>query len=101
MVEFQFFHEEEAQAICQILLSPMQPKDLLIWRCTTNEEFSIRSAYHMEKELQSMRCGASSIQRDGELEWKTIWNFNITNAVKMFQWKGCNNLLPTKAKLLR
>lgn len=45
------FQEEEARAICQIPLSPIQPNDLLIWWYTTNENLSVRSVYHMEKEL--------------------------------------------------
>jgi len=48
------FQEEEARVICQIPLSPVQVKDSLLWRGALNREFSVRSAYHMEKDLQAL-----------------------------------------------
>jgi len=52
------FNEEEVNIICKISLSPVPANDQLIWRSTSHREFSVRSAYHMEKEIQAMRsCG--------------------------------------------
>jgi hypothetical protein len=42
------FHKEEARIICQIPLRHVQAKDSLIWCCTSNGEFSVQGAYHME-----------------------------------------------------
>lgn len=53
------FHEE-AQIICQIPLCPVPSRNLLICRGMSNVVFSVRSAYHMEKEAQSMRAGGAS-----------------------------------------
>jgi len=39
--------------MCQIPLSLMPTKDSLIWNGILNEKFSVRSAYHMEKDLQT------------------------------------------------
>ena len=33
--------------------------------------------------------------------WKQCWSLNVPNAVKMYLWKACHNLLPTKANLFR
>jgi len=46
------FMEEEAKIIANIPLSPLFPKDKLIWRGTTHGEFTVRSAYHLGKEIQ-------------------------------------------------
>lgn len=89
------FQEEEAWVIRQIPLSPQQPRDLLIWRCTTNDNFIVRSAYHMGKEMQLTRQGGSSKRRDDDTVWKAIWNLKTPNVVKMFIWRACNNFLPT------
>jgi hypothetical protein len=94
------FHEEEARVICQIPLSPTQQKDLLILRCMSNDDFLVRSVNHMENELQSLQRSGGFRQRDGDTVWKAIWNFKILNAVKMFMWRACNNLLPMKMNLL-
>jgi hypothetical protein len=91
----EIFHAEEAQVIQQIPLSPQLPKEVLIWRCIKNGIFSVRSAYHMDKDLQNMRRGEGSKQGDGDLVWKTLWKLNVPNVVKMFIWRACNDLLPT------
>lgn len=48
-----------------------------------------------------MKRGGSSGQRDGDLVWKMISNLKVPNAVKMFMWQACNNILLTKLNLLR
>jgi hypothetical protein len=45
------FTEEEVKNIRKIPLSSTDQKDTLIWRGTKNGVFSVRSAYHMQKEL--------------------------------------------------
>jgi hypothetical protein len=91
--------KRKARVICTILLSPVPIKDFLIWRGTSNGVFLDRSAYHIEKDLQaSWRSGGS---RNGTWTtiWKTIWNLKIPYASKMFMWRACTDLLPTKANL--
>jgi hypothetical protein len=44
------FSLEEAKVIKGIPISPIQVKDHLIWRCTSNGIFSVRSAYHLNME---------------------------------------------------
>jgi len=79
----------------------VQVKDSLIWGGTLNGEFSVRSTYHMEKDLQTLWRSESSRQSAGTTIWKTIWSLKISNASKMFIWKACNDLLPTKMNLLK
>jgi hypothetical protein len=78
------FQEEETRIICQIPLSPMPTKDSLIWHGKLSGDFSIQSAYHMEKDLQAIRHSRSSRQGAKNIIWKTIWNLKIPNASKMF-----------------
>lgn len=66
----EILNAEEAHIICQIPLSPIKAKDTLIWRGTTNGVFSVRSSYHIDKELQALRYNGSSRQGVGTLVWK-------------------------------
>jgi hypothetical protein len=95
------FLPEEALAITNIPLSPFLSRDWLIWQCTKNEDFTVRSAYHlgMEKQArQQLRCLGA--KKEGEV-WKTCWSLRVPNAIKMFLWRACHNLLPTKVNLLK
>jgi hypothetical protein len=64
------FDEDEAKAISQIPLSPGLLKDRLIWMGTKNEEFTVRSAYHLSKELKAREKWAMLdwVKRRGDLE---------------------------------
>lgn len=84
-----------------IPLSPLLPRDKLIWRCTANGLFSVFSAYHLAIERKAEDCGGASRQEQGSVMWKVCWKLKVPNAVKMFVWRACHNLLPTKAYLFK
>jgi hypothetical protein len=63
--------------------------------------FSMKIAYHLEKE-RSMQCkGESSKASVYNSVWKRIWKLETPKVVKMFLWRACNNLVPTKENLFR
>jgi hypothetical protein len=41
------FLPEDVAAILSMPLSPLLPLDRLLWRCTKNGVFTVRSAYHL------------------------------------------------------
>jgi hypothetical protein len=93
--------QEEAQIISSISLSPLQPKDHLIWRGTKNGKFTMRSAYYLEVKKQGQSRGESLGTSSMEKIWKMLWSLAVPNSVKVFIWKACNNVLPTKENLFR
>jgi hypothetical protein len=95
------FGEEETMVIINIPISPMLPRDRLIWRGTENGVFIIRSAYHLGKEIQNQEGGQCSQRHKGHEVWKAIWSLKVPNLVKLFMWKACNDLLPTKTNLFK
>jgi hypothetical protein len=54
------FSKEEAQLIQMIPISSTNQEDLLLWRGTKNEIFSVKSAYYMQKEVLSNSVARSS-----------------------------------------
>jgi hypothetical protein len=77
------FIPEEASTILNIPLSPFQPKDRLIWRCTKNGEFTVKSAYHLGMEMRDLeKAGSSGGNKTGDL-WKTCWSLKVPNVVKI------------------
>jgi len=93
------FSPDEAEVILNIPLSPLYPADRIIWKSTKDGAFSVRSAYHMGVELQASNRGQSSHTDQGNDIWKSLWSLHVSNSVKVFLWRACNNLLPTKLNL--
>jgi hypothetical protein len=77
------FWAKEAEIIIQILLSKYRQKDVLIWGSTTGE-FTVRNAYHMEKDRTERNKGVGSTSSVLSSVWKKIWDMQIPNSIKMF-----------------
>jgi len=95
------FNLEEARVIASIPLSPHLPPDRLIWLGTKNENFSVKSAYHLGLEIIERDRGQTSQVEKGTNVWCSLWNLQVPNPTKMFLWRACNDILPTRKNLLR
>jgi hypothetical protein len=95
------FSKEEADIIFSIPLSKYGNPDMLIWRGSSNGEFTVRSAYYIEKDRQEVTRGECSNNGNDQKLWKLIWGMKVPNPVKVFIWRACQNILPTKDNLQR
>lgn len=95
------FYEEEAKVIANIPLSPLLPEDRMIWCGTASGIFTVRSAYHLGKEEQERRAAQCSNGNTGQDVWTTLWAMELPHAVKIFVWRACQNILPTRMNLYR
>lgn len=95
------FMEEEVELICSLPLSKYQQADKEIWRATSTGDFTVKNDYYMEKEKVGRMQGEGSTVERGMAMWKFIWAIQVPNNVSVFLWKLCNDILPTKANLLR
>jgi hypothetical protein len=80
-------------------LSRYGHKDTLVWRATNSGKFFVKSAYHLEKEKRVLQHGEGSDRSGYSKIWKSIWRLTVPNSVKVFMWRACNNLIPTKGSL--
>lgn len=78
------FTKEEAQLIQTIPLSCTNQEDILIWKGTANGVFYVRSAYHMQKETETLAIAESSSKRGFSEVWKKLWALPIPNVEKNF-----------------
>lgn len=53
----------------------------------------------MEKDRAEIQRGGGSKVAGMSNFWKTIWGLKVPNPVKIFLWRACNNILPTKDNL--
>jgi hypothetical protein len=73
----------------------------LIWIGRTKREFTVQSAYHMEKNHFVYVAGESTTIVAQSRVWKAIWNLNVLGMVIIFLCMACSNILPTKENLFK
>ena len=95
------FCKEEATTIRSIPLSSTNQKDRLIWHSTANGLFSVKSAYHLAKEVEERYRAESSMEMHKSEVWKQIWRMHVPNVEKNFFWRACQDILPTRENLMR
>jgi hypothetical protein len=96
------FGAEDVDIICNIPITNYYQKDKMIWHATSTRKFFIKSAYRIEKERQGRKKGEGSNQVRSQAVWKTIWGLKVPKySSKVFIWRACNNILPTKDNLKR
>lgn len=71
------FGEELAVQIGQTPISSLYGNDQHIWRCTKNEEFSVKSAYHLANSCFMHDRGESSNASHFSDTWKSIWRLKV------------------------
>jgi hypothetical protein len=82
-----------------MVLSSLGQKDKIVWADTKKGIFTVRSAYHIAKELYLKNEGGCSTEGNKERMWQALWKLNCPRVVHLFLWKACNNILSTKANL--
>ena len=88
--------QEEAEIICSMAICPRMQQDRVVWVGNKYGDFSVRSAYHLAKELISKEENGCSRVDVLKPLWKKIWRIQVPRVVKLFLWQACNNILPTK-----
>jgi hypothetical protein len=94
------FSDEEVQLILSLPVSSTNREDVCIWRGTKNGNFSVRSAYYLQVELDNRGLADSSSSKDYYLVWRKIWGLEIPKVEKNL-WRACHEILPTRKNLKR
>ncbi|KAL0001542.1 hypothetical protein SO802_015323 [Lithocarpus litseifolius] len=84
------------------LATPLQQDgslDTLIWKETKSGSFSVKSAYKVVIRMRdTIWVEHSSARKDGTF-WRRLWRLNVSPKVRMFLWRACSNILPTRENL--
>ncbi|KAL3826043.1 hypothetical protein ACJIZ3_022072 [Penstemon smallii] len=97
------FFEDDINCILSIPLGSNQNVDKRIWHYNQNGLFSVKSAYHlavkMDRDQHSLASSSSSVGVSNDWNW--LWNLKLPNKIKIFVWRACKGLLPTRANLVK
>ncbi|XP_023908471.1 uncharacterized protein LOC112020143 [Quercus suber] len=92
------FNREEGEAICDIPLSRRQVPYLVYWKHSKDGNFIVKSAYKVARSLLKNEDWASSGGGVNRV-WAAIWKLRIPNKMKVFGWRVCHDIHPTKRNL--
>lgn len=93
--------EEDVAQICSIAICPRTQQDRIVWAGNKNGIFSVRSAYHLAKDLNSRNESGYSGSDNMTFLWKRIWRISGPRVILLFLWQACNNILPTNENLFK
>lgn len=98
----QIFSPAEVKLILSIPISSSNQEDILLWRGTAKGDFSVRSTYHMQKEVEEKDQAECSLRNPSCEVWRLLWKLPVPNVEKNFLWKACHDdILPTRENLHR
>ncbi|BFG35644.1 hypothetical protein CerSpe_219180 [Prunus speciosa] len=90
----------DVDVIRTIPLSFHHRDDALIWHFDKKGQFTVKSAYKVARMVLDPRTVASSSTENGFSKgWTALWKAKIPGKIKLFWWRACNGILPTKDNL--
>ena len=96
----QNFNREDAEAILRVPLSRRYILDSLFWTPNKSGEYTVRLGYQVAWQLQKeAKWVESSNGIVGSIVWKSLWKLKVPNKIKVFGWRACRNILPTRVNL--
>ena len=96
---FVLFVYQTRKEILAIPLSMTASQDKLIWKENSAKLFTVKSAYQIALKLKEKNRVKHSRAVTNQALWKKIWTLKTPPKVKMFVWRACSNILPTRENL--
>jgi ribonuclease HI len=97
------FFEVDVSDILKIPIGRAGTDDYIAWNYTKNGMFSVRSAYHLKTQLNSIRTGSpsSSMSSAEHRGWLALWSAEVPGKVKVHNWRLARNGLAVGVELQR
>ena len=96
------FHKDDAEAILRLPLSHRLGPDAVAWLHNKRGVYSVKSGYHVARQIKKnenwVECSSGPT---GLQVWPQLWKLHVPNKIKVFPWRACHNILPTRDNLVR
>lgn len=90
--------------IARILAIPIgapEAEDRMVWHFAKDGKFSVRTCYKLIQDTHFEAATRPSGSDSTEVRWNFIWQLKVPPKIRMFVWRACANILPTKVALYR
>jgi hypothetical protein len=97
------FYQADVEDILKIPVGRAGSEDYVAWNYTKNGVFSVRSAYHLKRQLKAATAGtaSSSFNVSEHQGWLSLWSANVPGKVKVHGWRLAKNALAVGEELRR
>ena len=93
------FNREDAEVIYKIPLSHRQVTDVVVWLHNKERVYTVRSSNHMARKV--LREWTVSSTGSRQQIWEKLWRVRVPNKMKVFAWRACHEILPTRVNLAK
>lgn len=102
MINETFWPVDRAR-ILAIPMGALDVEDRRVWHFSKDGKFSVKSCYQFIHSYTAASRGTSLSSGSGTkaMGWNSIWQLKLPPKVRMFLWRTCSNILPTKIELYR
>ncbi|KAK1616861.1 hypothetical protein QYE76_022378 [Lolium multiflorum] len=99
----EMFYQADVEDILKIPVGRAGSEDYVAWNYTKNGVFSVRSAYHLKRQLKAAAAGtaSSSLNVSEHQGWLSLWSANVPGKVKVHAWRLAKNALAVGEELRR
>ncbi|KAL4619828.1 hypothetical protein ACB092_06G108800 [Castanea dentata] len=99
LIDLELHEWEDAEAICKIPLSYRRVFDVMVSLHNRKGIYSVKSGYHVARKV--LREGAECSTGAGQQAGKQLWKVRVPNKMKVFAWRACHEILPTRVNLAK
>lgn len=97
----QIFLPKGAAIVHSLPISRFVAANKIIWWPSKEMVFLVKSAYHLEMDINWRKEGKTSNRGDAKCCWKAMWKLKVPEPVKHFLWRAYHDLLLTRENLLK
>lgn len=94
-------HSQDAIDTLNIPIGDKNSKDEIFGRPDKKGIFSVKSVYHLAIKTNTSKEASQSDNTKTSSFWKNIWNSGVLPRTKVCAWKIVNDIIPTKANILK
>ncbi|KAK6153378.1 hypothetical protein DH2020_013017 [Rehmannia glutinosa] len=95
------FNPSEAKSIYSIPICSTRRGDKLVWHHSKDGKYQVKSGYKISKNLKECSDHTSSSSHRNRRIWKWLWALSVPTKNKVFLWRVCHNIIPTKLALAK
>lgn len=73
-----------------------------MWLYNKSGVYTIRSGYHLARLVMRKESSAEpSRGAGGQQLWRALWKIKVPSKLKVFGWRACHDILPTRVNLAK